>query len=128
MEIGIGLVLGMVAGFLGGMLGVGGGTIIIPGLVLLFDNIEQHAAQGISLAAMFLMAVVGSCIHYRQGNVRLGAVFLIAPSAIAFSYLGAWAAGIVASEWLTRIFAIALLLIGIRMLFSARGGKVVSTN
>ncbi len=55
-------------------------------------------------------------------------MFLIAPSAIAFSYLGAWAAGIVASEWLTRIFAIALLLIGIRMLFSARGGKVVSTN
>ena len=128
MEIAIGLALGMVAGLLGGILGVGGGTITIPALVLLFDDIEQHTAQGISLAAMFLMALVGSFTHYRQGNVKLRAVFLIVPSAIAFSYLGAWAAGIVTAEWLTRVFAISLLLIGIRMLFFNRGGKVVSTN
>jgi hypothetical protein len=127
MDILIAVALGSAAGLLSGVLGIGGGTITIPVMVLVL-NLEQHTAQGIALAAMFLTALVGSFTHYRQGNVKLGMVFLIAPSAIAFSYLGAWAAGIVTAEWLTRVFAISLLLIGIRMLFSSRGGKVVSTN
>lgn len=127
MDILIAVALGSAAGLLSGILGIGGGTITIPVMVLVL-SLEQHTAQGIALAAMFLTALVGSFTHYRQGNVNLGMVFLIAPSAIAFSYLGAWAAGIVTAEWLTRVFAITLLLIGIRMLFSPRGGKVVTTN
>jgi uncharacterized membrane protein YfcA len=127
MDILIAVALGSAAGLLSGVLGIGGGTITIPVMVLVL-SLEQHTAQGIALAAMFLTALVGSFTHYRQGNVKLGMVFLIAPSAIAFSYLGAWAAGIVTAEWLTRVFAISLLLIGIRMLFFTRGGKVVSTN
>jgi uncharacterized membrane protein YfcA len=127
MDILIAVALGSAAGLLSGILGIGGGTITIPVMVLVL-SLEQHTAQGIALAAMFLTALVGSFTHYRQGNVKLGMVFLIAPSAIAFSYLGAWAAGIVTAEWLTRVFAITLLLIGIRMLFFSRGGKVVSTN
>lgn len=127
MDILIAVALGSAAGLLSGVLGIGGGTITIPVMVLVL-SLEQHTAQGISLAAMLLTALVGSFTHYRQGNVKLGMVFLIAPSAIAFSYLGAWAAGIVTAEWLTRVFAISLLLIGIRMLFSGRGDKVVSTN
>jgi len=127
MDILIAVALGSAAGLLSGVLGIGGGTITIPVMVLVL-NLEQHEAQGIALAAMFLTALVGSYTHYRQGNVKMGTVFLIAPSAIAFSYLGAWAAGKVTPEWLTRAFAIALLLIGIRMLFFKRGDGVVSTN
>jgi uncharacterized membrane protein YfcA len=127
MDILIAVALGSAAGLLSGVLGIGGGTITIPVMVLVL-SLEQHTAQGISLAAMLVTALVGSYTQRRQGNVKLRTVFLIAPSAIAFSYLGAWAAGIVAAEWLTRIFAVALLLIGIRMLFSARGGKVVGTD
>jgi uncharacterized membrane protein YfcA len=127
MDILIAVALGSAAGLLSGILGIGGGTITIPVMVLVL-SLEQHTAQGIALAAMFLTALIGSFTHYRQGNVKLGWVLLIAPSAIAFSYLGAWAAGIVTAEWLTRVFAITLLLIGIRMLFSPRGGKVVTTN
>ena len=127
MDIGIAVALGLAAGVLGGMLGIGGGTIVIPGVVLLLE-VEQHTAQGISLAAMLLMALVGAFIHYRQGNVKSRMVLLIAPSAIAFTYLGAWAAGAVAAEWLGRVFAIALLIIGLRMLLSNRGGKGVSAS
>jgi len=92
MDIAIALALGLVAGVLGGMLGIGGGTIVIPGMVLLLEA-EQHTAQGISLVAMLLMALVGAFIHYGQGNVKLSMVLFIAPSAIGFTYLGAWAAG-----------------------------------
>jgi len=127
MDIGIAVALGLAAGVLGGMLGIGGGTIVIPGVVLLLE-VEQHTAQGISLAAMLLMALVGAFIHYRQGNVKSRMVLLIAPSAIAFTYLGAWAAGVVTAEWLSRVFAIALLIIGLRMLLFNRGGKGVSAS
>lgn len=121
------LAVGLVAGLIGGMLGVGGGTIAVPGMVLLL-GVDQHTAQGVSLSAMLLMAMVGALVHYRQGNVKLSMVLLIAPSAVAFSLLGAWAAGMVSAEWLTRVFAICLLLIGCRMLFVSRGGQGVGAS
>jgi uncharacterized membrane protein YfcA len=122
MHIVIAVAIGLVAGAISGVLGVGGGTISIPAMVLLL-GVEQHTAQGVSLAAMMLTALVGAFMHYRQGNVKLGAVFLTIPSAVAFSFLGAWAAGHVTAEWLTRAFAIFLLLIGCRMLLFNRGGQ-----
>ena len=131
MDIGIAIAVGLIAGLISGMLGVGGGTITIPAMVLLLggeQHIEQHTAQGVSLAALMLTALVGAFIHYRQGNVKLSTVLLIAPSAVAFSLLGAWAAGHVTAEWLTRVFAIFLLMIGCRMLLYNRGGQGVSTS
>jgi uncharacterized membrane protein YfcA len=127
MDIAIALAVGLIAGLISGMLGVGGGTISIPAMVLLL-GVEQHTAQGVSLGAMLFTALVGAFIHYRQSNVKMSMVFLIAPSAIALSYLGAWAADKVTAEWLTRAFAIFLLIIGCRMLLFNRGGQGVSTS
>jgi uncharacterized membrane protein YfcA len=127
MHIAIAVAVGLVAGVISGVLGVGGGTISIPAMVLLL-GVEQHTAQGVSLAAMMFTALVGAFIHYRQGNVKLNAVFLIIPGAVAFSFLGAWAAGHVTAEWLSRAFAIFLLLIGCRMLLFNRGGQSVSVS
>jgi uncharacterized membrane protein YfcA len=127
MDIAISVALGLIAGLLGGMLGIGGGTIVIPGMVLLLGT-TQHVAQGISLTAMLLTALVGAFIHYRQKNVRFRMALFIAPSAAAFSYLGAWAAGIVTAEWLTRVFAIFLLVVGCYLLLFNRGRKSVSTD
>ena len=127
MDIAVGLIVGLVAGVVSGMLGVGGGTITIPGMVLLLD-VEQHTAQGVALSAMLITALVGAFVHYKQRNVDLSMAFWIVPAALGFSFLGAWAAGIVAAEWLTRIFAVALLAIGIRMLFFSQGGQGVSTG
>ena len=127
MHIAIAVAVGLVAGVISGVLGVGGGTISIPAMVLLL-GVEQHTAQGVSLAAMMFTALVGAFIHYRQGNVKLSAVFLLIPGAVAFSFLGAWAAGHVSAEWLTRAFAIFLLLIGCRMLLFNRGGQGVSVS
>lgn len=121
------LIVGLVAGVLSGMLGIGGGTIAVPGMVLLL-GVEQHTAQGVALCAMFLTALAGAFIHYRQGNVRLEMAMWIAPCAVVFSLLGAWLAGTVSAVWLTRAFAIALLVIGCRMLLFSRGGQRVSAS
>lgn len=127
MDILISVAMGLIAGLLSGMLGIGGGTIVVPVMVLWLDT-TQHTAQGISLTAMLLTALVGTFIHYRQKNIEVRMALLIAPSAAAFSYLGAWAAGIVTAEWLTRLFAIALLLIGGWLLIFRRGKRHVSPN
>ena len=126
-DIVIALAVGLIAGVFSGMLGIGGSTIAIPGMVLLL-GVEQHTAQGVALSAMTLTALVGAFVHYRQKNVELSMAMWIAPSAVAFSLLGAWAAGVVAAEWLARAFAIALLVIGCRMLLFSRGGQGVTTS
>lgn len=126
MDIVIGLALGLIAGVFSGMLGIGGGTITIPGMFLLLE-VEQHTAQGVALGAMLLAALVGAFIHRRQKNMDLTVAMWIAPGAIVFSLLGAWAAGAIMAEWLTRGFAIVLLIIGCRMLLLNRGGQGVST-
>jgi uncharacterized membrane protein YfcA len=111
MDIGVGILAGLIAGTISGMLGVGGGTVTIPAMVLLLD-VEQHTAQGVALGAMLVTAAVGAFVHHRQGNVDVRAALWIAPTA----------------EWLTRVFAIALLFIGARMLLFSRGGKSVGTG
>ncbi len=127
MDIVIGLAVGLVAGVFSGMLGIGGGTITIPGMFLLLE-VEQHTAQGVALGAMLLAALVGAFIHRRQKNMDLTVAMWIAPGAVVFSLLGAWAAGAIMAEWLTRVFAIVLLIIGCRMLLFNRGGQGVSTS
>jgi len=127
MDIVIGLALGLIAGVFSGMLGIGGGTITIPGMFLLLE-VEQHTAQGVALGAMLLAALVGAFIHRRQKNMDLTVAMWIAPGAVVFSLLGAWAAGAIMAEWLTRVFAIVLLIIGCRMLLFNRGGQGVSTS
>ena len=127
MDIAVAAAIGLVSGVLGGILGVGGGSVIIPGLVLLVGT-EQHMAQGISLAAMTLTALVGAFVHHKQDNVNIKAALLIAPCAVAFVYLGAWAAGSVSAEWLTRLFAIFIILTGCWLLLSRRGKQNVGVE
>lgn len=117
MTIGIALGIGLAAGVLSGVLGIGGGLVSIPGMVLLL-GVDQKVAQGVALAVMVFTALVGGITHYRQGNVRLGIVAWLAPAAVGFAILGAWVAGASPSELLTRLFGVALLLVGARMLLA----------
>ena len=126
-DIIIALIIGLIAGIVSGMLGVGGGTITIPGMVLIL-GMEQHTAQGVALCAISLAALAGTFVHYRQHNVDLNMVCWIAPGAMICSFIGASIAGMIPAEWLTRIFAVCLLIIGCKMLLFNRGGRDVSTG
>ncbi len=111
------LVIGFLAGLCAGALGVGGGALIIPGLVLLL-GVEQHTAQGVALAVIPFAAVAGTLAHLRQRNVHLGLVARIAPVAMVAALLGAWIAGIIAARFLSIGFGLLLLLIGSKMILS----------
>jgi hypothetical protein len=127
MDAAVGVLIGLVAGTISGMFGVGGGTVTIPAMVLLL-SVEQHTAQGVALGAMLVTATAGALTHYRQRNIDLKVAIWIAPTAVGFSLLGAWLAGVISADWLTRVFGAALLVIGGRMLFLSRGGRSVSTG
>jgi|HubBroStandDraft_6_1064221.scaffolds.fasta_scaffold209882_3 uncharacterized membrane protein YfcA len=63
------IVVGVAAGVLAGLLGVGGGVLFVPGLVL-FVGLDQHAAEATSLLAIVPVAIVGTYRQDRYGNVR----------------------------------------------------------
>jgi len=82
MDIALGLALGLGTGLVGGLMGLGGGTLLVPALVLLV-GLDQHLAQGVSLAVVAITSLVGAITHHRQGTVRLQTVAWVAPGAVA---------------------------------------------
>ena len=112
------LVIGFIGGFAGGLLGVGGGVIYIPAMVLVLDE-QQHLAQGASLAAIISTAIVAGTTHYRRGNVDLPTVAWVAPGAAAAAFGAALLAGMLDGDTLRRIFAVVALYFGATMMYSS---------
>lgn len=109
------IAVGFVVGWLSGLLGVGGGTILVPILTLAF-HVPQHGAQGVSLFMIVPTSIAGAWTYHRLGHVRRS---LVAPAAIA-SVVTAAAAALVANALagptLRVLFAIVLAIMGARML------------
>ena len=107
-------VIGIFSGFLSGILGVGGGTVVVPALVLTTD-MSHHSAIGTSLCAMVLPAMIGTYTHAKRGNVnwRVGALLALGSSVGAF--VGGREVGIHLEEDVLRGgFGILMLVLGIR--------------
>ncbi|MEO1942295.1 MAG: TSUP family transporter, partial [Campylobacterales bacterium] len=64
------LLIGIVIGFFSGFLGIGGGTILVPLLVIL--GWDFKSATGISVTQMFLSSLYGSYLNYRKGSLKIG--------------------------------------------------------
>jgi uncharacterized membrane protein YfcA len=107
--------LGLLAGFLSGLLGIGGGQVLTPGMVFLFD-FPQKLAQGISIAFIVPTAISGAYTHYRRGNVVARVGLLLMPASILTSLLGAWIAQRADATSLRLGFGIFLIYAATRML------------
>lgn len=110
-EIIVAIVIGFCGGFAGGLLGIGGGAIYVPGMVLLLDE-DQKLAQGASLAAIILTAIVGSVANYRRDNIDMRTVMLVAPVAAVAGFSAAFVADALHADVLRRIFAVVMLYLG----------------
>ncbi len=122
------LLVGVVVGMFSGVVGIGGGVLFVPALILLL-GIDQHKAQGTSLGA--LLAPVGIFAfweYYRKGNADLRVGLLLAAGFLVGGYFGAVAAQYIPEVWLRRIFAVVLVGIGGHMWFSSRMTQVVAIN
>ncbi len=114
------ILIGLAAGFLGGMVGIGGGVIIVPALVLLF-GLSQHNAQGISLAMMlFPVGLFGVLNYYKKGYVDFKYAGLIALGFLIGSYIGSKFSLTLPQELVKKIFAVVMILLALKMLFSGK--------
>lgn len=120
MELGLGILLGLSTGLVGGLMGLGGGMLLVPALVLLAGT-EQHLAQGVSLSVVAATSLVGAVTHYLQGTVRVQTVLWVAPVAIACGFAGAQLAAGLDAAVLGKIFGAVLLLMSGVLIFG-RGG------
>ena len=109
------LLTGCFTGFLSGMMGVGGGTIMVPAMVLLI-GFSQYTAQGCSLLAMIPVGVVGAHTHWRLGNVNTSILLGLIPGILVGTYLGGSLAHMLPEATLRIIFAVVLVRTGIKYL------------
>jgi uncharacterized membrane protein YfcA len=112
------VILGIIAGVLSGLIGIGGGIIILPALVFLF-GFSQHSAQGTTLALLVPpIGILAAWTYYKQGYVDLKISGFICLGFLLGGLLGARFATGLSDIMLERIFAISLLLISLKMLFA----------
>jgi len=110
--------IGLAGGLVAGALGVGGGAIFVPALVLLLGT-DQHVAQGVSLCVIAPAALTGALTHARHGSIDRRAARWIAPLAVPAGMVGALVASWLNGQVLQGIFAIVLVCVGIQMLATA---------
>jgi uncharacterized membrane protein YfcA len=109
--------IGLIAGVLGGLLGIGGAVIIIPALVL-FLGYSQYEAQGTTLAMLLLpVSALAAFQYYRGGYVDVRAALIMGVMFLVGGYLGAKLATQMPVDLLKKIFAVVLIVIAVKMLF-----------
>ena len=111
------IIIGIAAGILGGLVGVGGGIIIVPSLIY-FLAFSQKQAQGTSLGILLLpIGIFGVWQYYRSGYVDFRTVWLVALGFLAGSYFGSKIALSLSQETVKKIFAVLMIIIACKMLF-----------
>lgn len=115
------LLIGLAAGMLSGLVGVGGGIIMVPALVF-FMNYTQHQAQGSSLAVLTLPVVIIASITYYHQCQKMGTpidlkiIGLLAVGFVVGAYFGSKIALSINQETLKKIFAVILFYTAIKLL------------
>lgn len=115
------VIIGLAAGILSGLVGVGGGIIMVPALVF-FLNYNQHQAQGTSLGVLTLPVVIIASLYYYHQCKKLGTpmdlriIGLLAVGFVAGAYFGSKLALTLPTDTLKKIFAIILFYTAFKML------------
>jgi uncharacterized membrane protein YfcA len=110
--------IGLIAGVLSGVFGIGGGAVIVPSLILLAGFVPI-SATGTSLAALLLpVGALGAWEYYRKGHMNLGAAMWIALGLFIGVWFGARLAQNLTPVQLKRSFAVFLVLVAGKMWFA----------
>lgn len=134
MELLIFLIIGALAGFAAGLFGVGGGTIIVPLLFIVFtqmgyspDNV-MHLALGTSLATIIVTSISSLMAHNKKGGVIWPVFKNLAPGLALGCFLGAGIAGQISGLYLQLIVAVFLLWVAYKMFFGGKNKAASQTD
>ena len=109
--------IGVAAGILSGLVGVGGGIIIVPALVY-FLAFSQKAAQGTSLGILLLpVGILAVLQYYQKGFIDIKVVLIVSAGFLFGGFLGSKLVVVLSTETVKKIFAIMMLLTALKMLF-----------
>ena len=112
--------IGLLAGVLSGLLGLGGAIVIIPALVMVLGY-SQQMAQGTTLLMMVLpVGALAAWQYYQQGFIEVKTALILAVTFFAGGYFGAKLAIHVPQDVMKKVFAIVLLLIAVKMWFTTK--------
>ena len=118
------VIIGLMAGVFGGMFGVGGAIIMVPALVY-FLGVDQHTAQGTSVAIMLPpIGLFAAYNYYKAGQVNIWYAVVIAIAFLVGGYFGSKIALALPENLMKKIFGILLILVALRMIFSKQVGVV----
>lgn len=109
------ILVGVLAGFLSKLLGIGGGVLFVP-LVVLFCGFEMKVAIGTSLAYIVPIALLGALLETHRGHVEWKVLALVVPCGVVGVCIGAWACDMLTGEQLKRIFGVLMVVVGLRLL------------
>ena len=119
------LAVGVAAGLIAGMLGLGGGVVIVPALALVFpllglpSSVLMHLAIGTSLAVIVPTSISSTLAHYRRGAVDLPLLRLLLPGLVPGALLGGWLADKLPSVLLARVFGVFVIAVATQIFFNA---------
>lgn len=117
MEIFILIIIGLAAGILSGLFGVGGGIIIVPALVF-FLGMTQHSAQGTSLGLMLLpIGILAAYNYFKSGNLNIKYGLIIAAAFVLGGYVGSKISLSINELMLKRIFGILMAAVAFKLIF-----------
>lgn len=112
----IALAIGLVGGLAAGLLGIGGGAVFVPGLVIIVGT-EQVVAQGISLTVIVVTAAVAAFRHRSNRTIDYSVARWTIVPAVGLAVVGALVANEIDGDILRRIFGGMLLVVSARMLY-----------
>jgi uncharacterized membrane protein YfcA len=110
--------IGLVGGFASGLLGIGGGTVMVP-LLVLAAGVGQRFAHALSLAAIIPISIVGVTVFAVSGEVRLPEAAALAVGAIVGARIGAGMLADIDERLLKRVFGLFLVAVAVVMAVSA---------
>ncbi|WP_282177976.1 sulfite exporter TauE/SafE family protein [Vibrio nereis] len=119
--------LGGFVGIMAGLLGIGGGLIVVPALILLLPmagidpQISMQIALATSLASIIVTSGSSAFNHFKLGNVDIFVVKWLMPGVVIGGFLGANVADWIPSHYLPKVFGVIVLLLAIQMLLSIKG-------
>ena len=117
MNIVFGLLIGLAAGALGGMFGIGGGILMVPAMVY-FLHFSQKMSQGTSLAVLCMpVGILGAINYYKAGNVDIKVALTLAIGFVGGSFIGSKLAIGLPEVSMRKGFAVFLVLVAVQMWF-----------
>lgn len=122
------LILGLCIGTFGTLIGVGGGFILVPTLLLMYPNQPPQTITAISLSVVFFNALSGTIAYSKLKRIDIRSGFLFSLATVPGSILGAWTVHLISRNMFNFIFAILLLVLAVVLFIQPESSKDDATD